>query len=114
MDKVGNYFRVTEASEAQNALSMLHFFLEHSKTNIYFLKWSIIAAHNGLQCLMVLALGGTSALQVIKWKNEYNSISQYEILTDANMKLDNFLELYKKYKIKSIWEIMHLKMEMVI
>lgn len=91
--------RVNETTEFLNAISMFRSFLVQSNDDSYYLKWSIIAAHNSLQALMVLALKGTSNLQVIKWKNkEYRGKSQYEILSDSDQKLDNFLNLFEKIK----------------
>lgn len=98
MTKDEMYFRVNEASESLNAINMLKEFLAQSEKNEYYLKWTVIAAHNALQGLMVIALKGTSSLQVIRWEKTYYDKSAYEVLTDPNIKLDNFLKLFGKIK----------------
>lgn len=98
MTKDEMYFRVNEASEFLNAINMLKEFLAQSEKNEYYLKWTVIAAHNALQGLMVIALKGTSSLQVIRWEKTYYDKSAYEVLTDPNIKLDNFLKLFGKIK----------------
>jgi hypothetical protein len=93
------YFRVNEVSESLNAISMFKTFLVQCKENQYYLKWAIIAAHNSLQAFMVLALEGTSSLQIIKWNDKkYRDKTHYEILSDPDKKLDNFLYLFDKIK----------------
>lgn len=91
------FLRVNVISEYVNAIGSLRTFMYQSKEDYYHLKWSIIAAHISLQTLMVIALKGTSNLEVIKWdKKKYANKTQYEILSDPKAKLDNFLDLFSK------------------
>ncbi len=105
MNMIVPYFRVNEMLEPLNALMMTEEFLEHSEKDIYYLKWAIIAAHNALQGFMVLALKGTSNLQIIKWKEkEYKHKSAYEVLSDPKQELCCFLELFRRIRTN---ECMH-------
>jgi len=99
MSKGEIFLEFNEISEAFDGICKLRSFLELSTDNPYYLKWTIIAAHNSLQAFMVLALQGTSSLQVIKWnEKKYKDKSHYEILSDPDIKLDNFLFLFNKLK----------------
>lgn len=94
------FFRVNEMTESQNAIYMLREFLTQAVQDEYYLKWVIIAAHNALQGLMVLALKGTSSLQVIKLEDADQCKSAYDLLADPKKKLDSFMGLFKKIKNK--------------
>lgn len=98
MNKSDAFLRVNEQSEPLNAIMMTKEFLERSEQDIYYLKWAIIAAHNALQGFMVLALKGTSNLQIIKCEEAYNEKSAYEVLSDPKQKLCYFTELFKRIK----------------
>ena len=122
MDKSENWFRTTRFSEAQNALKMTQEFLAQALIEKYYFKWAIIAAHNALQCFMVLALQGTSDLGILKKlpankekkfitevleekeKNEFTPDLwpdyQYKILTDPDRKLQYFMRLFEDIQKK--------------
>ena len=68
-------------------------------------KWAIIALHGGIQGMMVLALRGSNGLNVLReedakwWLDGYNS-GQSDELRPRDLKLADFLTLYKKIKGK--------------
>ncbi|MBW2307814.1 MAG: hypothetical protein JRG73_12875 [Deltaproteobacteria bacterium] len=68
--------------------------------NAYRWKWVILAMHSALQGMMVLALQGSDGLRVfreedaIRWMNAHESGGPYP----DDLKLDKFLDLYKKIK----------------
>lgn len=98
MNRNDAFFRVNEVSEPLNAIMITKESLERSRNDIYYLKWAILATHNALQGFMVLALKCTNNLQIIKWKEEYNEKSAYEVLSDPKQKLCCFTELFRKIK----------------
>ncbi len=97
MNCTGFYFRVDEYSEPMNALFVAKEFLQHPSTDLYHLKWTLLALHNALQGFMILALKGTSCLEITKIKKK-DTRTQVEILSDSNRKVLNFIDLYEMLK----------------
>lgn len=93
-----SFFRTDLISESYNALKMTGNFISEIKSDQYQIKWSIIAMHNALQCFMVLALRGTSDLTIIKQNKQNKNKDIFEILSNPDNKLDNFMCLFKKCK----------------
>ena len=91
-----SFFRIDDLSEPYNALKMTEYFISQVDSEEYHLKWAIIAIHNSLQGFMVLALRGTSNLQIIKKNKTNKGKNAYEILSNPENKLDNFLNLFQK------------------
>lgn len=98
MTKDEMFFRVNEATEPLNALKMLKEFLTEAEDEEYYLKWAIIAAHSTLQGFMVLALRGTSSIQIVKKHKKDKNKTAFEILSNPEKQLDNFLHLFNKIK----------------
>lgn len=92
------YLQTNEMTETYNAILMFEEFLICSKDDPYYYKWAVLAIHNALQCLMVLALKGTSPLSIIIWKDDYNGKTAYEILSKPDQKLKHFLVLFDMIK----------------
>jgi hypothetical protein len=72
--------------------------LPRSAENPHYWKWVIIALHNALQGFMVLALRGTSNLNVLTKKSAEEWMAAYTRGDNRfpTPRLDSFLELYKK------------------
>jgi hypothetical protein len=87
-----------ECVEAVLSLEMMSDILPKVPNNIHYWKWVLIALHNALQGYMVLALKGTSGLNILKKECAQEWIAALrrddEVLPER--KLDNFLNLYKK------------------
>lgn len=98
MSKINDFFRVNEATEAVNTLTMIHKYLSEKEQENYNLKWALIATHNCLQAFMILVLRGSNSFDVIQWKDEYDSKNNYEICCDSNPKMLKFMELFAKIK----------------
>jgi hypothetical protein len=93
------WFRVNERTEAIKSLGKTHEFLVIEQDDIYNWKWCIISLHNSVQSFMVLALQGSNSFQVLTDKSYKNYMKYYE--EDGQypeLKLDYFLELFKKIK----------------
>jgi len=94
--------------EAYKSLEKLDETLSLLPTDVYQWKWALIILHNCAQAFMVLALEGTSQIDVVKNRKEYADclykLSQGKEM-DEDMKktlsipqLDYFLKLYCKIK----------------
>lgn len=98
MTKHEYFFRVTEVTEATNALKMLVRFLSEKEPDSYNLKWALLTTHNALQAFMVLVLRGSSNLDIIEFKKEYAGANAQEICFDPNPKMLSFDDLFHKCK----------------
>jgi hypothetical protein len=89
-----------EVVEAVSAFEVFAEEVQRVSVDPYRWKWAIIALHSGLQGLMVLALQGSHGLNVLRpedtdrWLEAHERGGPYP----GDLKLDNFLSLYKKIK----------------
>lgn len=97
-----NWKETDEIQEAILALQLVNEQLTNLKStgNQHYWTWVIVGLHNALQGFMVLALRGTSNINVLQAECAKKWIEAYE-RGDGNypeQKLDKFLNLYKKIK----------------
>jgi len=98
---MGAEWLITDGSvEAVSAFEVFEEELQRVTANPYRWKWAIISQHSGLQGMMVLALQGSHGLHVLRpedarrWLEAHDRGGPYP----KDLKLDDFLELYKKIK----------------
>jgi hypothetical protein len=98
---MGEKYLVTDGFvETVSAFETLSDELQRISSDPYRWKWAILAIHSGLQGMMILALQGSHGLHVLKpedakrWLDAHEKGGPYP----SNLKLDNFLGLYKKIK----------------
>ena len=74
--------------------------LERAKSDRYRWKKAIQALHSALQGMMVLALEGSNALNVLKLKHKKRVLDAYESgkKIPGYLEIDSFCELYEKIK----------------
>jgi len=94
------YIRTDELAEAVKGLEMVNKLLSDLPHDPYIWKWIIIALHMSLQGFMVLALKGSSGLNVLTDKSARAWLKAHEAgaSTFPREKLDSFPGLYKKTK----------------
>ena len=98
---MGEKYLITDGFvETVSAFETLADELKRISSDPYRWKWAILAMHSGLQGMMVLTLQGSHGLHVLKsedanrWLEAHEKGSTYP----ADLKLDDFLSLYKKIK----------------
>lgn len=98
---MGDEWLITDGSvETVSAFEVFSDELHRAMTDPYRWKWAIIALHSGLQGMMVLALQGSHGLHVLRpedasrWLDAHERGGPYP----TDLKLDDFLALYKKIK----------------
>ncbi len=98
---MGEGYLITDVFvETVSAFETLSDELQRISSDPYRWKWAILAMHSGLQGMMVLALQGSHGLHVLKpkdakrWLDVHDKGGPYP----SNLKLENFLSLYKKIK----------------
>jgi len=102
--------RTDECEEVAAALEKVAQWSSLVETRIDYWKWVVLALHNAVQGLMVLALRGSDGLRPLKddiaeaWLKAYREGGNYPI-----EKLDSFLNLYKKIKSDSMLMYVHSK-----
>ena len=74
--------------------------LQRVQADPYRWKWIILALHSAVQGMMTLALRGTNNLRVLNPQDAKRFLEAVEsgTLLPADMKMDDFLSLYKKIK----------------
>lgn len=99
--KMGEKYLITDGFvETVSAFETLADELQRISSDPYRWKWAIHAMHSGLQGMMVLALQSSHGLHVLKpedtnrWLEAHEKGGPYP----ADLKLDDFLSLYKKIK----------------
>ena len=97
------WLSTNEWIEAVSDFEMFSEQLQQVMANPHRWKWAIIALHGGIQGLMVLALEGSHGLNVLREKDAERWLIWYEgdRSTESpprDLKLANFLDLYKKIK----------------
>ena len=102
-DQEDEWLKTDEWIEAVSDFEMFSEQLQRVIANPHRWKWAIIALHGGIQGMMVLALEGSHGLNVLHEKDAESWLSWYEgdRSTESpprDLKLANFLELYKKIK----------------
>lgn len=96
---MSNFLRTNERLEAINALKKTSQFLSEIEADIYNWKWVIISYHNAVQNIMILSIKGTNSFNVLTEKSSKKLISSIENNEPyPHLRLDYFLELYKKTK----------------
>ena len=103
MTRKMNGLKTDEWGEAVSDFEMFSEQLQRVIANPHRWKWAIIALHGGIQGMMVLALEGSHGLNVLHEKDAKSWLSWYEgdRSTESpprDLKLANFLELYKRIK----------------
>lgn len=93
------YLRTNEFDEVLSSMAMVSETAERAHESIYQWKWLIIALHNALQGLMVLALRNGNGLLCLKDRDAAAWLQAYREERDLpDGQLDTFLNLYKKIK----------------
>ncbi len=95
-----------KTDESVEAVSDFEMFSEQLKRVIedpHRWKWTIIALHSGIQGMMVLALKGSNSFRVLRKDDKKQYLDWYEgdqsdESRPRDLKLTNFLDLYKKIK----------------
>ena len=89
-----------EFLETISALEAVANELERAKADSYRWKWAILALHSALQGMMALALRGGNNLRVLKPEDtkRFHDASENGTPIPADLKMDDFLSLYKKIK----------------
>lgn len=98
---MGEKWLITDSFvETASALETLADELQRVITDPYRWKWAILALHSGLQGMMVLALQSSHGLHVLRPKDTARWLEAHEKggPYPADLKLDDFLRLYKKIK----------------
>lgn len=96
-----HWLRTDEAQQAVLALQMASEQLERGVDNPHYWQWVIVGLHNALQGFMVLALRGSTNLNVLTDKCAEQWLAAYE-RGDVNypeQRLDRFLNLYNEDKV---------------
>jgi hypothetical protein len=95
-----------EQQEAVVALEMVQEQLSKVVADLYAWRWVLIALHNALQGFMVLALQRSNRLPVLKKEHAELWLEAYERgdPLPVNLRLDKFLNLYKKIKKSEMME----------
>ncbi len=94
------WLQTDEVEETISALETTVESLRRARDDLYQWKWVILALHNSLQGFMILALRGSHGLHVLRpkdakhWLEAHRKGGPYP----ADVKLDQFLNLYKKTK----------------
>jgi len=97
---VDDFLKIEGSSAVIDDFVLLSEILQNTHKTTSLWKWALICLHNGLQGLMVLALQGSNGLKtlrpedLIKWHEAIENGTK----PPANLKLDDFLNLYKKIK----------------
>ena len=97
------WLSTNESVEVVSDFEMFSEQLRRVMANPHRWKWTIIALHSGIQGMMVLALKGSNGLNVLReedkerWLEWYNG-GQSDELRPRDVKLANFLTLYKRIK----------------
>jgi hypothetical protein len=95
-----HWIRTDEIEETSSALETTAEVLRRIPGDLYQWKWAILALHNTVQGFMVLALRGSHSLHVYRpedaarWLEAHEKWGPYP----TDLKLDDFLNLYKKIK----------------
>lgn len=98
------WLRIDEEHQINVALNIVKNQIDLVEKDLHSWEWVIIALHNALQGSMVLALRGSNGLNVLndecatKWMEAYEMDKQ----PPSDIKLDSFMNLYKKIKSKSM------------
>jgi hypothetical protein len=96
------YLKTNELLETVCAFEVFDEELGRVQFDPYRWKWAIIALHNSLQGIMVLSLRGSNSFHVLRQEDVKRWLAAYgkgEPLP-GNLKLINFLDLYKRVKSK--------------
>lgn len=101
-----HFLRTDEREEAIRSLEWAAQQASSISEDSYQWKWVLIALHNAVQGIMVLALWNGNGLLALrdkvasKWLDAYNNGGPYPV-----EKLDEFLNLYKKVKDKNNFHV---------
>jgi len=94
------WLRTDGSVETVSAFEVFAEELQRVSADPYRWKWAIIALHSGLQGMMVLALQGSHGLHVLREEDAKRWLEAHERggPYPGDLKLDDFLSLYKKIK----------------
>jgi hypothetical protein len=104
------WLRTDDEEEAVNALEKFYQFILEANSDIYQWKWAIIALHNSIQAFMVKALKGSASFNVLRendkqdWIIALNTQQPLSPKKLAKMKLDYFLNLYKRIQSQEMYK----------
>ena len=102
-DLESEWLSTTESVEAVSDFEMFSEQLRRVTADPHRWKWTIIALHSGVQGMMVLALKGSSGLNVLRredkkrWLDSYSG-DQSDDSRPRDLKLAGFLTLYERIK----------------
>ena len=112
MRAMGEEWLITDGwVETASDLEMFARELHRCQDDPYRWKWTILALYSGLQGMIVLALQGSNGLHVLRPEDADRWLEAHE-RGDAyprDLRLDNFLSLYKKVKSEIMLMYSHSK-----